>query len=83
MNAVLIKRNFDASLRLMDRARAASTRLKPLSEIHEVSDLVTRARIVRSELNARALFQGIHRRSLGLTEALARLRQRKRTIYEK
>lgn len=46
----------------------------------DLPELTARARLVRSALNARALFESLHRNLAGLSEALADFERRKRRI---
>ena len=74
------QRNFVASLRLLKQAEASSATLTPVAHLRTEEELATRARIVRSVLNARSLFANIHRRTDALNQALDRFHARKRQI---
>lgn len=76
----LAERNFSASVRLMKKVEASCVALQPIAELRTEADLVRRALIVRSVLNARALFENLHRRTLTLTAALANFHARKLRI---
>ena len=76
----LTERNFNASMRLLRRIEETCAGLPALSELRTLSELTTRARIVRSALNARSLFENFHKRVAGINEALADYEVRKRNI---
>jgi hypothetical protein len=77
MNALKPQDNFNTALALLDQAREEAALLPPLSAIRTTGDLVQRARIVRSVMNARNMFQQVHQRAEGLGEALVRFQRRK------
>ena len=83
MNAMRAKDQFNTALLLLDQAKEEAAALPPLATIRTTADLVQRARIVRSVLDARNLFQQVHERAEGLSEALVRFQQRKEKIASK
>lgn len=80
MPSNLAERNFSASMRLLRRVGESCARLPELGELTTLSELTSRARIVRSALNARALFEDFNRHLSGLSEALADYERRKQQI---
>ena len=78
--ANLAERNFNASMRLLRKVEATCATLPALSELRTLSDLTARARIVRSALNARSLFENLHKHLAGLSSALADFEARKQRI---
>lgn len=80
MTANLARRNFSASMRLMRNVGARCAGLPALGELKTLPELTARARLVRSALNARALFESLSRNFAGLSEALADFEKRKRRI---
>jgi hypothetical protein len=78
--ATLAERNFNASMRLLKKVEATCATLPALSELRTLSELTARARIVRSALNARWLFENLQKHLGGLTAALADFEARKRRI---
>jgi hypothetical protein len=76
------ERNFNASMRLLKRVEATCATLPALSELRTISELASRARIVRSALNARALFENLHKHLTGLSAALADYQARKLQLSE-
>jgi len=74
------QRNFSASMRLMQNVGFKCARLPELGELKTMSELTARARLVRSALNARALFESLNKNLAGLSEALAEFEKRKRQI---
>jgi hypothetical protein len=76
------ERNFNASMRLLKKVGASCSTLPALSELKTISELTARARIVRSALNARALFENFQKNLSGLNDALADYRTRKQQIAE-
>jgi hypothetical protein len=76
----MTQRHFNASMRLLEKVKASCVALPPIGELRTDADLAARARIVRSALNARSLFQNIHRRGVELNAALVRFHVRKREI---
>jgi hypothetical protein len=83
MNALKARDNFNTAMLLLDQAREEAAALPPISSIRTTADLVQRAKIVRSVLSARRMFQEVHQRAEGLSEALVRFRQRKDQINGK
>jgi len=77
MRSNLAERHFSASMRLMRKVGSSCSLLPELGELRTVSELASRARIVRSALNARALFEDLHKRTTGLSAALADYQARK------
>jgi hypothetical protein len=80
MNATGARDKFNTAMLLLDQAKEEAATLPPLATISSTADLVQRARIVRSVLNARNLFEQVHQRAEGLSEALVRFQQRKDKI---
>lgn len=80
MSSNLAERNFSASMRLLHRVGVSCAHLPELGELRTVSELASRARIVRSALNARALFEDFSKHLAGLSEALADYQVRKLEI---
>ena len=80
MTKNLAQRNFSASMRLMQNVGAKCARLPALGELKTLPELTARARLVRSALNARALFESLNKKLAGLNEALAEFEKRKRRI---
>ena len=80
MTSNLAERNFSASMRLLRRVGESCARLPELGELTTLSELTSRARIVRSALNARALFENFNRHLSGLSDALADYERRKQQI---
>ena len=80
MTKNLAQRNFSASMRLMQNVGFTCARLPELRELRTISELTARARLVRSALNARALFENLNKNLAGLSEALAEFEKRKRLI---
>ena len=78
----LAERNFNASMRLLKKVEETCATLPALSELKTVSELTARARIVRSALNARSLFENFHKRIVGINEALAEYQVRKQQIMQ-
>jgi len=78
----LAQRNFSASMRLMQNVGFKCAHLPKLGELKTMSELTARARLVRSALNARALFESLNKNLAGLSEALAEFEKRKRRIAE-
>jgi hypothetical protein len=76
----LAQRNFSASMRLMQNVGFKCARLPELGELKTLSELTARARLVRSALNARALFESLNKNLAGLSEALAEFEKRKQRI---
>lgn len=76
----LAQRNFSASMRLMQNVGFKCARLPELGELKTLSELTARARLVRSALNARALFESLNKNLAGLSEALVEFEKRKRRI---
>jgi hypothetical protein len=76
------ERNFNASMRLLKKVEASCATLPALSELRTISELTSRARIVRSALNARALFENFQKHMVGLNEALADYAARKQHLAE-
>ncbi len=76
----LAQRNFSASMRLMQNVGFKCARLPELGELKTLSELTARARLVRSALNARALFESLNKNLAGLSEALAEFEKRKHRI---
>jgi hypothetical protein len=74
------ERNFSASMRLLRRVGNSCALLPELGELRTVSELTSRARIVRSALNARALFEDLNKHLAGLSAALADYQMRKQQI---
>ena len=82
MTTNLAQRHFSASMRLMQNVGFKCARLPELGELKTMSELTARARLVRSALNARALFESLNKNLAGLSEALAEFEKRKRRIAE-
>lgn len=82
MTSNRVERNFNASMRLLKRVEATCATLPALSELRTISELTSRARIVRSALNARALFENFHKHLVGLNAALADYQARKQQLGE-
>jgi hypothetical protein len=80
MPSNLAERNFSASMRLLRRVGESCARLPELGELTTLSELTSRAHIVRSALNARALFEDFNRHLSGLGDALAEYERRKQQI---
>ena len=80
MTTNLAQRNFSASMRLMQSVGFKCAHLPELGELRTLPELTARARLVRSALNARALFESLHKNLAGLSEALADFEKRKRRI---
>ena len=80
MTTNLAQRNFSASMRLMQNVGFKCASLPELGELKTLSELTARARLVRSALNARALFESLNKNLAGLSEALAEFEKRKRLI---
>jgi hypothetical protein len=80
MPSNLAERNFRASMRLLRRVGESCAQLPELGELTTLSELTSRARIVRSALNARALFENFNRHLSGLSDALADYERRKQQI---
>jgi hypothetical protein len=76
----LAQRNFSASMRLMQNVGFKCARLPELGELKTISELTARARLVRSALNARALFESFNKNLAGLSEALVEFEKRKQRI---
>ena len=76
------ERNFSASMRLLKKVEASCATLPALSELRTISELTSRARIVRSALNARALFENFQKHMVGLNAALADYQARKQRLAE-
>jgi hypothetical protein len=83
MNAIRARDKFNTAMLLLDQAKEEAAALPPLGAIRTTADLVQRAKIVRSVMNARHLFQEAHQRAEGLSEALVRFQQRKDKITAK
>ena len=77
----LAQSNFDASMRLLKRVEATCATLPALSELRTLSELTARARIVRSALNARSLFENFQKNLVGLSAALADFEERKQRMH--
>ena len=82
MTTNLAQRNFSASMRLMQNVGFKCAHLPELGELKTMSELTARARLVRSALNARALFESLNKNLAGLSEALVEFEKRKRRIAE-
>ncbi|HET7778668.1 MAG TPA: hypothetical protein VFL07_08960 [Rudaea sp.] len=82
MTTNLAQRNFSASMRLMQNVGFKCANLPELGELKTLPELTARARLVRSALNARALFESLNRNLAGLSEALVEFEKRKRRIAE-
>ena len=67
-------------MRLLRKVEATCATLPALGELRTLSELVSRARIVRSALNARSLFEDFHRHMARLGAALADYQARKQQI---
>ena len=80
MSSNLALRNFSASMRLMKNVGASCAALPELAELKTLAELTARARLVRSALNARALFASFYQNLSGLGQALADFEQRKRLL---
>lgn len=80
MTTNLAQRNFSASMRLMQNVGFKCAKLPELGELKTLPELTARARLVRSALNARALFESLNKNLAGLSEALAEFEKRKRRI---
>lgn len=80
MTTNLAQRNFSASMRLMQNVGFRCAHLPELGELKTLPELTARARLVRSALNARALFESLNKNLAGLSEALADFEKRKRRI---
>lgn len=80
MTKNLAQRNFSASMRLMQNVGVKCASLPALGELKTLPELTARARLVRSALNARALFESLNKNLAGLSEALAEFEKRKRRI---
>lgn len=80
MTTRLANRHFDASMRLLRRVEARCALLPALGELRTMSELTARARIVRSALNARSLFEDFRKNLSGLSAALADYQARKSAI---
>ena len=80
MPSNLAERNFSASMRLLRRVGESCARLPELGELRTLSELTSRARIARSALNARALFEDFNTHLAGLSAALADYQSRKRKL---
>jgi len=78
MSASHARRNFTAALQLMTTATVSAAALPSLAAVRTTAELVQRAQVVRSALNARSLFRDVHARAEALSEALVRFQQRKR-----
>jgi len=76
----LAQRNFSASMRLMQNVGFKCARLPELGELKTLPELTARARLVRSALNARSLFESLNKNLTGLSEALVEFEKRKRRI---
>jgi len=76
----LAQRNFSASMRLMQNVGFKCASLPEIGELKTLSELTARARLVRSALNARALFESLNKNLAGLSEALVEFEKRKRRI---
>lgn len=83
MKALTPRDQFNTAMLLLDQAREEAAALPPLSTIRTTAGLVQRARIVHSVMNARSMFQEVHQRAEGLSEALVRFQQRKQRIDSK
>jgi len=83
MRAPRPRDQFNTAMLLLDQAREEAAALPPLSTIRTTAGLVQRARIVRSVMNARSLFQEVHQHAEGLSEALVRFQQRKKLLESK
>ncbi len=82
MTTNLAQRNFSASMRLMQNVGIKCAHLPELGELKTLTELTARARLVRSALNARALFESLNKNLAGLSEALVEFEKRKRRIAE-
>ena len=82
MNALHAQRNFAAAMRLMTRATVSAAALPSLDAVRTTAELVQRARVVRSALNARSLFRDVYARAAALSEALSRFQERKQVRRE-
>ena len=80
MTKNLAQRNFSASMRLMQNVGFKCAALPELGELKTLSELTARARLVRSALNARALFESLNKNLAGLSEALVEFEKRKQRI---
>ncbi len=80
MTKNLAQRNFSASMRLMQNVGFKCANLPELGELKTLSELTARARLVRSALNARALFESLNKNLAGLSEALVEFEKRKQRI---
>jgi hypothetical protein len=58
------ERNFNASMRLLKKVEATCAMLPALSELRTICELTSRARIVRSALNVRALFENFQKHTV-------------------
>lgn len=67
-------------MRLLSKVGASCASLPALSELKTMSELAARARIVRSALNARSLFENFQKHVVGLNDALADYQERKRRL---
>ena len=83
MTGNLAQRNFSASMRLMQNVGFKCARLPELGELKTMPELIVRARLVRSALNARSLFESLNKNFAGLSEALVEFEKRKRRIAAK
>ena len=83
MKALKARDNFNTAMLLLDQAREEAAALPPISSIRTTADLVQRAKIVRSVLSARKMFQEVHERAEGLSEALVRFQRRKEQLSHK
>jgi hypothetical protein len=83
MSTRLANRHFAASMRLLRRVGERCARLPSLGELQTLSELTARARIVRSALNARALFEDLQKNVSGLSAALSAYEQRRQSMKQR